>query len=90
MRVIQKIPTTFRLDAHEYHATTRIEEVEAPREMHGTHYRAVLEQSPLHGAHSAEEDSVSLALDFLNLAMQAMGGEFIVFAIDEEGQERAA
>jgi hypothetical protein len=89
MRVIQRIPTTFRLDAREYHAETRVEEVETGRPSHPVHYRAVLEQSPLHGAHSADEDSVLLALDFLNLAMQAMGAEQIFFAYHDE-QERAA
>ena len=42
-------------------------------------YQARIESSALHGTYGGVADSVVMALDFLNLAMQAEGADNIAF-----------
>ena len=46
-------------------------------------FRAVIDNSPLHGTYGGYAESVELALDFLNLAMQAEGADEITFSCQE-------
>jgi hypothetical protein len=48
------------------------------------HYRALITSSPLHGTYGGWASTVELALDFLNLAMQAEGADAIAFGCRSE------
>ena len=76
MGVDSNYETTFQLDHRHYRAAMHAEQ----RQIDGrAYYKAVIDSSPLRGTHSAEEDSVESALDYLNLAMQAEGADEIIF-----------
>lgn len=81
MTVHQQCDITFRLNDMTYQGTMHIEETTSE---HGTHYQAFIDSSPLHGTYGGKADSKPLALDFLNLAMQAEGADEIVFSCHSE------
>ena len=71
------LDATYRLNGRTHHARTHIKQ----EEQHGQpHYQAVIVDSPLHGTYGGWAESFDLALDFLNLAMQAEGADEIRFA----------
>lgn len=83
MEIYQLCETTYRLNGDIYHASTRMEIV--PEEG-ADHYRAVIEDSPLRGSYGGVAHNPELALDFLNLAMQAEGADEIVFLCHPVGK----
>jgi len=72
-----ELETTYRLNGRHYHAHTQIKQAEKDGR---ADYQAVITDSPLHGTYGGWAGSVELALDFLNLAMQAEGAGEIRFA----------
>jgi hypothetical protein len=62
--------TTFTLDGHSHTGQVHIALVPIGD---ATHYRATLVTAPLKGSYGGVAESIELALDFLNLAMQAEG-----------------
>jgi len=84
MLVIQRLQTRYTLDGEIHTADTLIEQVDIQGE---PHFRALLEGTPLHETFGGTASSVELALDFLNLAMQAEGaGE--IHTIDFQDQHQ--
>jgi len=71
-----ELDTSYKLNGVQHSAHTQIHEKE---ENGQTLYQAVIADSPLHRTHGGWADSVELALDFLNLAMQAEGADEIHF-----------
>ncbi|MHB0939078.1 MAG: hypothetical protein ACYDCO_19760 [Armatimonadota bacterium] len=76
METRHDLETTYQLNGEHFHAHTRIDEKVEDGQ---TLYQAVITDSPLHRTYGAWADSVELALDFLNLAMQAEGADEIQF-----------
>ncbi|HEX2951441.1 MAG TPA: hypothetical protein VHV83_18020 [Armatimonadota bacterium] len=76
MDISQQCDVSYHLDGETHHGSMNIEK---KTDDHGDMYRAVIETSPLHGTYGGFADNVDLALDFLNLAMQAEGADEIVF-----------
>lgn len=76
MVMYQHYEVTYRLDKLPYRAAMHIEQLHTPE---GIRYKAIIDDSPLHGTFGGEADTVELALDFLNLAMQAEGADEISF-----------
>ena len=73
----QDLETTYQRDGRTYRAHTRIKQ----GEQHGQpHFQAVIMDSPLRSTFGGWAESVEMALDFLNLAMQAEGADDIRFA----------
>lgn len=83
MEIAQHCDVNFHYNGAAHHGTLRIE----TREIDSvTHYRAVIETSALHGTYGGYAESIALALDFLNLAMQAEGADEIAFhCLDAKG-----
>lgn len=76
MRTAQAYDITFRLDGHLHHGTMHVDEID---EGERSVYQARIDSSPLKGTHGGTANEIALALDFLNLAMQAEGADEIVF-----------
>ncbi len=76
MGTYQQCDVTFRLDGNFHHGTMHIDEEGTGEKMR---YRAIIDSSPLRGTYGGFAEDVTLALDFLNLAMQAEGADEIVF-----------
>ena len=68
--------TSFQLKGRRYQTAMHIEQVAAEN---GTRYRAVIDEPPLHHTYGGYAETIALALDFLNLAMQAEGADEITF-----------
>lgn len=68
---------TYMYNNATHRANLRIEEKSENAE---THYRAVIVDPPLRGTYGGFAASIELALDFLNLAMQAEGADAIEFS----------
>ncbi|HEY3378986.1 MAG TPA: hypothetical protein VGL77_15985 [Armatimonadota bacterium] len=77
MAIYQQCDLSFTRDDVEQHGTVRIEQTQAGGR---TRYQAIVEGTPLHGTYGGFAESVELALDFLNLALQAEGADAIHFA----------
>lgn len=87
MIVLQRCRISFRLDAHRHEGHLRIEKTsDAPN----APFRAVIESSPLRGTYGGEASSVALALDFLNLALQAEGADEICYECDHSSSDAVA
>ncbi len=76
MAAYQQYETLFQLDGRSYHAAMHIEQI---TEEGNIRYRAVIDDSPLRHTHGGHAETIALALDFLNLAMQAEGADEITF-----------
>jgi len=76
METRHELETTYQLNGLQQHARTSIKEKEEDGK---AHYQAIITDSPLHGTYGGWAESVELALDFLNLAMQAEGADEIRF-----------
>lgn len=76
MAFYQHYETSFRLHGRRYSAPMHLEQVAAEG---GLRYRAEIDASPLHHTFGGHAETVELALDFLNLAMQAEGADEITF-----------
>jgi|GEM_PF-2415814 len=76
METRHELETTYQLNGQHHHARTSIREKE---EGGKTHFQAEISDSPLQGTYGGWAESIELALDFLNLAMQAEGADEIDF-----------
>lgn len=77
MEFCQQYTASFRFDNRQYRGVLlHVEHIHAEG---GTRYRAVIDGAPLHHTYGGEAGTVELALDFLNLAMQAEGADEITF-----------
>ena len=77
MEIVRQCDISYRLDGHTHQGKVRIEQNAAHDK---ARYRAIIEASALHGTFGGYADSQEMALDYLNLAMQAKGAEAIMFA----------
>jgi len=76
MAVYQHYETSFQYDGRRHTAGMHIEQAHIDRSIQ---YRAVIDGSPLHGTFGGYAETIAMALDFLNLAMQAEGADEISF-----------
>ncbi len=72
----QQYEASFQLDGREYHVVMHIEQISTAD---GIRYCAVIDEPPLSKTFGGKAETVELALDFLNLAMQAEGADDITF-----------
>lgn len=77
METFSRLETTYMRDGRAELAHVQLRQ----QEQHGApHFQAVLMDSPLHGTYGGWAESTALALDFLDLAMQAEGADEIHFS----------
>ncbi len=76
MENAQQYDISFQLDGQAHHGKMHIEHFDK----HGKAMcRALIDTTALHGTFGGAAESLDLALDFLNLAMQAEGADDITF-----------
>jgi len=80
MNISQQCGLSFRLDGQTHQGMLNIETAEVTGKLR---YRGVIESVPLRGTFGGWADNITLALDFLNLAMQAEGADEIAFTCEQ-------
>ena len=87
MAIFQHWFVSFQYDGETHYGAVRVEEL--TRENGQVEYQAILESTPLQGTFGGFASTVPLALDFLNLAMQAEGADNITFTSASDTSQAA-